>query len=106
MKTQMVALFGKVVAVAVLAVALAFGGSALDVATAEHSDGENYFVKHPGSAGGRTDVDQYDLYAPVDYAEEVTSPTNFLVAGSFASATQIGGEWAMPPSHERPGEPY
>lgn len=106
MKTQMVDLFGKVVPVTALAVALAFGGSAVDVATAEHGDGENYFVKHPGSAGGRTEVDQYDLYAPVDYAVDLASSSNVLVVGSFAAATQIGGEWAMPPSPGLPGEPY
>ena len=106
MKTQIVDLFGKVVPLTVLAVTLAFGGSALDVNTAAQSDGENYFVEHPGSAGGRTEVDQYDLYAPVDYAQEVTSATNVLVVGSFAAATQIGGEWAMPPGPGRPGEAY
>ncbi len=96
MKTQIAHKAGKMVVVTGLAAALTIGG--LGLTTAEHADKDNYFVQHPGPAGGRTGIDAHDLYAPVDL-----SPV--LLASGFTTADITGG-WEAPPSPSRPGQPY
>jgi len=65
MKTRITDLAVKAAVVAGLAAGLAFG-SGLGIAGADHSDADNYFDLYPGPPNGRTDIDPYDPYAPVD----------------------------------------
>ena len=94
MTTKIATMAGKLVVVSGLALALTINSAG----KAEETGKENYFVQHPGSAGGRTDVDRHDPYAPVDL-------TSVLVASGF-TATQITGGWEAPPSPGLPGRPY
>ena len=41
----------------------------------------NYFVQHPGSAGGQTEIDPFDPYAPVDTGTVLSSVGFTSVAG-------------------------
>ena len=66
---------------------------------------DNYFVVHPGSANGRTEVDPFDAYAPVDSGIRSLTDDSVLVVGQF-TATGISDEWAPPPSPTLPGRPY
>ncbi len=104
MKTQIAHVAGRIVVVTGLAVALTISG--LSLARAEHADKANYFVQHPGSAGGRTGVDAHDLYAPVDLSPVLVVDSSTLVVGRFTAATEIGVEWAVPPTPGLPGRPY
>ena len=96
MKTQIAHVAGRIVVVTGLAVALTVSG--LSLARAEHADKANYFVQHPGPAGGHTGVDTHDPYAPVDL-----SPV--LLASGFTAA-EITEGWEAPPSPRQPGQPY
>jgi len=94
MTTKFVAIAGKLVVVSGLALTLSISG----LAKSEQAGKENYFVQHPGPAGGRTGIDAFDLYAPVDLS-------SVLVTSGF-TATQITGGWEAPPSAGHPGKPY
>ncbi len=94
MMTQIATMTGRLVVVSGLALALTISSPG----KAEQAGKENYFVQHPGSAGGRTEIDAFDRYAPVDLS-------SVLVASGF-TATDIIGAWEAPPSPERPGQPY
>ncbi len=96
MKTQITNMAGKMAVVSGLAVALTI--SSVGHGNAEQAGKANYFVQHPGPAGGRTGIDAFDLYAPVDLS-------SVLVASGFTATDVIGG-WDAPPSPERPGQPY
>lgn len=69
------------------------------------ANADNYFVAHPGSSNGRTEVDPFDAYAPVDSGTNSLTNASVLVVGQF-SATGISDEWAPPPSPTLPGRPY
>ncbi len=104
MKTQIAHRAGKMVVVTGLVAALTISG--LNLARAEHADKANYFVQHPGSASGRTGVDAHDLYAPVDLSPVLVLDSSTLVVGRLTAATEIGVEWAVPPTPGLPGWPY
>ena len=104
MKTRITTVAGKVVVVRGLAAALTL--SSPGFATAEQADKENYFVQHPGPAGGRTGVDLHAPYAPVDLSPVLIVDSSTLVVDRLTAATEIAGEWTAPPQHGRPGEPY
>ncbi len=63
-------------------------------------DAGNYFVQHPGPAGGQTGVDPFDPYAPVE-----TGTGAVLVTAGFTAAAGVTEAWAAPPPLGRPGEP-
>lgn len=67
---------------------------------------DNYFVVNPGSAGGRTEVDPFDAYAPVDIGTRPLAEDSTLVVGQFTSTTGITEAWSPPPSPNLPGRPY
>ena len=58
----------------------------------------NYFVQHPGSLGGQTDLDPFDPYAPLDTG-------TVLISVGFTSVEGFGEAWAPPPPLGRPGQP-
>ncbi len=95
MTIKIATMAGKLVVVSGLALALSFSAG---TAKSEQAGKENYFVQHPGPAGGRTGIDVFGLYAPVELS-------SMLLASSFTAA-EITGGWAAPPSPERPGQPY
>ncbi len=94
MTTKIATIAGKLVVVSGLALTLSLSS----VVQAEQAGKENYFVQHPGPAGGRTGIDVFDLYAPVEL-----SP--MLLASGFTAA-EITGGWEAPPSPDKPGKPY
>ncbi len=91
MTTQIATMAGKLAVVSGLALALSLSAGH---ATAEQTDKENSFARHLGPAGGRTGVDAFDLYAPVDL-----SPV--LLTSGF-TATEITGGWEAPPAASSP----
>ncbi len=95
MTTKIATIAGKLVVVSGLALALSISAGH---GKAEQAGKENYFVQHPGPAGGRTGIDVFDLYAPVEL-----SP--MLLASGFTAA-EITGGWEAPPSPDKPGKPY
>ncbi len=95
MTTKIATMAGKLVVVSGLALALS---TSVGAAAAEQAGKDNYFVQHPGPAGGRTGIDAFDLYAPAEL-----SPV--LLTSGFTAA-EITGGWEAPPSPERPGQPY
>jgi hypothetical protein len=106
MKTRIADLAIKAGAVTGLSLGLALGGG-LDRLAAHHADENNYFVQHPGSIGGRTEIDPHDPYAPVDLSGST------MVAGDASTArtttgqaTESDGESVMPPLPTLPGRPY
>ncbi len=94
MTTKIATMTGKLVVVSGLALTLSLSS----VVQAEQAGKENYFVQHPGPASGRTEIDAFDRYAPVDLS-------SVLVASGF-TATDIIGGWEAPPSPDKPGKPY
>ena len=61
-------------------------------------DAANFFVQHPGPAGGRTAFDPFDPYAPLDTG-------TIRVAVGFTTVAGVGQAWAAPPALGRPGQP-
>ncbi len=78
--------------------------STVGAAPEEHNTAKvgaaNYFVQHPGPAGGQTGVDPFDPYAPVE-----TGTGAVLVTAGFTAAAGVTEAWAAPPPLGRPGEP-
>ncbi len=67
---------------------------------------DNYFVAHPGPANGRTGVDPFDPYAPVDIGARSLADNSTLLVGQFTSTREITEAWSPPPSPSLPGRPY
>ncbi|MDP9471099.1 MAG: hypothetical protein M3Q71_10600 [Chloroflexota bacterium] len=95
MTTKIATMAGKLVVVSGLALALTISAGS---AKTEQAGKENYFVQHPGPAGGHTGVDVHDPYAPVDLGP-------VLVVSGF-TATEITGGWDTPPTPGQPGKPF
>ncbi len=85
MTTQIATMAGKLGVVSGLALALSLSAGH---ATAEQTDKENSFARHPGPGGGRTGGAAFDLYAPVDLS-------SVLLTSGF-TATEITGGWEAP----------
>ncbi|MDP9370614.1 MAG: hypothetical protein M3Q03_20490, partial [Chloroflexota bacterium] len=94
---------GKLVVVSGLALALS---TSVGAAAAEQAGKENYFARHPGPAGGRTGIDAFDLYAPVDLSRVLVVDGGRLVVGRFAATTDLANDWSAPPAPGLPGRPY
>ncbi len=93
--------------VGLVALTLAASPAAARQRTAEaEGNPDNYFVVHPGSAGGRTEVDPFDAYAPVDISTRPLAEDSTLVVGQFTATTGITEAWSPPPSPNLPGRPY
>lgn len=93
--------------VGLVALALAASPTAARGSTREaEANPDNYFVVHPGPANGRTGVDPFDAYVPVDSASGSLADDSVLLVGQFTSTTAIAETWSPPPSPTRPGRPY
>ena len=103
MTTKIATIAGKLVVVSGLALALSVSAGA---AKTEQAGKENYFVQHPGPAGGHTGVDTHDPYAPVDLSPVLVVNGATLVVGRFAATTDLANEWVAPPVPGLPGRPY
>ncbi len=102
MTTKIATMTGKLVVVSGLALALTISSAV----TAEQAGKENYFVQHPGPAGGRTGIDAFDLYAPVDLRPVLVVDGGTLVVSRFAATTDLANDWSAPPAPGLPGRPY
>ncbi len=103
MTTKIATMAGKLVVVSGLALALS---TSVGAAPAEQAGKDNYFVQHLGPAGGRTGIDAFDPYAPVDLSPVLIVDGGRLVVGRFAVTTDLANEWAAPPAPGLPGRPY
>ncbi|MDP9358225.1 MAG: hypothetical protein M3Q71_11035 [Chloroflexota bacterium] len=103
MTTKIATMAGKLVVVSGLALALSFSAGS---AKTESAGKENYFVQHPGPAGGHTGVDVHDPYAPVDLRPVLVVDGDTLVVGRFAATTDLANDWSAPPAPGLPGRPY
>ena len=91
----------KVVAVTGLTAALSVGG--LGLGLAERPMVGNFYADHPGPAAGRTDVDRFDPYAPVDLgAGTVTGGGLQLLPVGDPAATVVGMPTAEDQDHCTP----
>lgn len=96
MKARIMELAVKTAVVASLAVGLAFG-SGLGEAAADRSDAGNYFDRHPGPVNGRTDIDPFDPYAPVDLTGSGGVSQRLTgVAADFVTAESEASEHCTP----------
>ncbi len=102
MTTKIVTMAGKLAVVSALALALTISSGG----KAEQAGKENYFVQHPGPAGGRTGIDAFDLYASVNLSPVLVVDDGTLVVGRFAATTDLANEWVAPPVPGLPGRPY
>ena len=105
MKTRIADLVVNSVAVAGIAAGLAFGSGF--GAAAQQGDADNYFVQHPGPASGRTGIDAFDPYAPVDLTGSETAfgiADNAMVESGRTAGDGTSGEWSSSP--RLPGRPY
>ncbi|MDP9370084.1 MAG: hypothetical protein M3Q03_17740 [Chloroflexota bacterium] len=103
MTTKIATMAGKLVVVSGLALALS---TSVGHGKAEQAGKANYFVQHPGPAGGHTGVDTHDPYAPVDLSPVLVIEGGTLVVSRFAATTDLANEWAAPPAPGLPGRPY
>lgn len=107
MNTTMISQVRSAAAATGCALALGFGAASVG---AERSLEDNYFVRHPGPAAGRTEIDPYDHYAPPDLSalsgSTGSSDASQAAAGFTAGPVESESAWDLPPSPGRPGKPY
>ncbi|MGI8643435.1 MAG: hypothetical protein ACR2LS_04895 [Thermomicrobiales bacterium] len=107
MNTTMISQVRSAAAATGCALALGFGAASVG---AERSLEDNYFVRHPGPAAGRTEIDPFDHYAPADLSAPSgnagSSDASQAATGYTAGPVEFESAWDVPSSPGLPGKPY